>query len=101
MGLMAGSGGSGQDEQAGWAFASDRPVSATSEDKLSRAGFARRLAGTLARRPDPSSLVITLYGKWGEGKTSVLHFVRSELDREDGVVVVGPERSENGGSANQ
>ncbi len=79
---------SADDGTATWAFASDRPVPDTAGDRLSRAGFAARLAGTLARRSDPSSLVVALYGKWGEGKTSVLQFVRSELDGEDGIVVV-------------
>ncbi len=85
---VAGSSGSDKDERAGWAFASDRPVYETSDDKLSRAGFASRLSEILARRSDPSSLVIALYGKWGEGKTSVLHFVRSGLHGQDDVIVI-------------
>ena len=41
--------------------------------------LAKRVAETLARRGDPSSLVIAIYGKSGEGKTTVLDYIEGEL----------------------
>src|SRR5690606_32708115 len=42
----------------------------------------------LARRRDPSSIVVALYGAWGEGKTSVLNLVRRELQAHTDVVTI-------------
>ncbi len=57
----------------------DHPESNPDRDSFGRHAFARRLA-TLLLLPAPhASLVVGLYGKWGEGKSTVLHFVEHEL----------------------
>ncbi|MEU3201931.1 P-loop NTPase fold protein [Streptomyces sp. NPDC006996] len=49
-------------------------------DRLERKGFALRLARTLAERTGDRGYVVGLYGRWGEGKSTVLNFVRHGLD---------------------
>src|SRR3546814_11323043 len=47
-------------------YIADQPIASKSEDKFNRAPFATRIAETLATRSDPSSIVIGLYGPWGD-----------------------------------
>lgn len=67
---------------------SDAPVRDPKFDRFDRAPFASRIAETLARRIDPASLVIAIYGAWGDGKTTVLNFIREALQSESSVVCV-------------
>ena len=67
---------------------SDAPVQDSKGDRFDRAPFAFRIAETLTRRADPASLVIAVYGAWGEGKTTVLNFIREKLKSEPSVVCV-------------
>lgn len=69
-------------------FVSDEPISGADQDRFNRAPFASRIADTIARRPDPSSLVVGVFGPWGDGKTSVLKMMEEELQRHDHVVVL-------------
>ena len=70
-------------------YISDAPVSdPVSEDKLNRWLFAQRIAQTIASRKDPNSIVIGIYGVWGEGKSSILNFVERELNESSHVIVV-------------
>jgi predicted KAP-like P-loop ATPase len=66
-------------DSGGDEYLSDFPASDPGEDRFRRLPFAKRVAETLARRGDPSSLVIAIYGKWGEGKTTVLDYIAGEL----------------------
>lgn len=70
------------------AYASDAPLTSREKDRLKRWPFAARIAETLATRSDPTSLVIGVYGRWGEGKTTVLEFIAQALEEEEHVVVV-------------
>ena len=70
----------------GSAYASDAPISLPSDDRFRRWPFAQRVAQTIATLPDPSSIVIGIYGAWGEGKTTVLNFIEHELSHSGHVV---------------
>jgi hypothetical protein len=67
-------------------YLSDAPIFDVDEDKFDRAEFAKRIAATIGSKIDPSSIVIGLYGPWGDGKTTVLNFVQNELNRFDSVI---------------
>lgn len=60
-------------------YIADIPVNTKEEDKFQRFPFSKRIAETILNRESPDSIVIGLYGIWGEGKTSVLNFIRSEV----------------------
>lgn len=64
----------------------DKPTSTKSEDRFQRYEFSKRIASIIAAPKIDKSLIVGLYGKWGEGKTSVMNFVRQELP-EDTIVV--------------
>ncbi len=69
-------------------YASDAPIKSQSEDRFRRYPFAKRIAETIVARPDPGSLVVGIYGAWGEGKTSVLNFINSYMRDKESVVCV-------------
>ncbi|MGP5311964.1 KAP family P-loop NTPase fold protein [Psychrobacter faecalis] len=69
-------------------YSSDAPVSTKDEDIFSRWKFSERVAQVIATRRDPSSIVIGLYGKWGDGKTSVLNFIEQSLNANNGVICI-------------
>lgn len=69
-------------------YIADQPIASKSEDQFNRAPFATRIAETLATRSDPSSIVIGLYGPWGDGKTSVLEMMQEELKTHGEIIVV-------------
>jgi predicted KAP-like P-loop ATPase len=60
----------------------DAPVSAKTEDHFQRYEFSRRIAKLINAAKFRKSLVIGIYGKWGEGKSSVLNFIASEINSE-------------------
>lgn len=60
-------------------FLADKPISEEKDDKFQRYKFSKRIAETILNRTSSDSIVIGLYGAWGEGKTSVLNFIRQEL----------------------
>jgi predicted KAP-like P-loop ATPase len=69
-------------------FSADAPLKSKEQDKFSRGKFAERVAQVIAKREDPSSLVIGLYGVWGDGKTSVLNFIQESLESEEKVICI-------------
>ena len=66
----------------------DSPVTKKQDDDFQRYSFASRIANVVANHPTTNSLVVGLYGKWGEGKSSVLGFVNTELSTKENVVTV-------------
>src|SRR3972149_4130714 len=56
-------------------FSADRPVTSYKEDLLGRSGFAESLASAIKDWAGNDSLVITLYGPWGSGKSSIKNMV--------------------------
>ena len=69
-------------------YSSDEPICSKSEDRFNRWAFAKRIADTLAGRKDDTSIVIGLYGPWGDGKTSTLRLMEETLGDYEHVVVV-------------
>lgn len=69
-------------------YSADQPIETQDQDRFSRWPFAKRIAETLVERGDPSSLVIGLYGPWGDGKTSTLRMMQKVLAGHERVVVV-------------
>jgi len=69
-------------------FVSDAPLQTASADRFNRWSFSERLAEALGNRSDPQSIVVGLYGAWGEGKTSVLNFAESCLEENEDVTVM-------------
>lgn len=69
-------------------YVSDAPVTDHKNDRFRRWAFAKRVAETIASRKDPSSLVVAIYGAWGDGKTSVLNFISQELGTRSDFLIV-------------
>lgn len=67
-------------------YVTDAPITQPPEDKFSRAAFAQRIAHTIRAQRDPASIVVGVYGPWGDGKTSVLNLIEHTL-AEDGRTV--------------
>lgn len=66
----------------------DTPVSKYSEDKFQRYDFAKHIANTIVETTYGEGVVIGIYGAWGEGKTSVLNFIESELANHNGIICI-------------
>lgn len=69
-------------------FYSDTPITSPEDDRFRRWPFAQRIGQTIAARKDASSLVIGIYGQWGDGKTTVLNFIEKELKSHSDVIVI-------------
>jgi hypothetical protein len=75
-------------EIGGDSYVPDAAISNPNLDRFRRWPFAQRIAQTITARKDPSSIVIGIYGAWGEGKTTVLNFIRRELETIPNIVIV-------------
>lgn len=65
----------------------DDPISDDGEDRLGRLDFVDGLYNQVIEYPFLTSFVFGLYGKWGEGKTSVLNLLNRRLERNDKYIV--------------
>ncbi|BBN54763.1 hypothetical protein TRE132_28880 [Pseudomonas chlororaphis subsp. aurantiaca] len=77
-----------EDDDNGDQYFSDEPITSKHQDRFGRAPYAARIAETIARRLDPSSIVIGLFGPWGDGKTSVLKMMEESLEQHGEVVTI-------------
>lgn len=68
----------------------DKPASVKSEDNFQRYEFAKRIASIVSTPKIDKSLIVGLYGRWGEGKTTVMNFIREELPSDTVVVNFNP-----------
>lgn len=73
-------------EREGIIYAGDQALKDPADDKFNRAGFAKRVSRILTNKQDSAPLVIGIYGKWGEGKTSVVNFIKHYLDQNDEII---------------
>lgn len=69
-------------------YIADQPITSKAEDRFNRASFSTRIAETIATRVDPSSIVIGLFGPWGDGKTSLLEMMQETLSTYPNIIVV-------------
>jgi hypothetical protein len=69
-------------------YSSDQPIKSKGQDRFNRWPFAQRIAETFAGRADPSSLVIGIYGPWGDGKSSTLYLMEEALAQHSNVLRV-------------
>ncbi|WP_417455267.1 KAP family P-loop NTPase fold protein [Kiloniella sp.] len=69
-------------------YSSDSPIHEQEQDRFSRWNFSQRVAQVISKRSDPSSIVIGLYGIWGDGKTSVLNFIEKSLEADENVICI-------------
>lgn len=67
-------------------YVADAPAKHPDQDHFQRWPFAQRVAQVIATRQDPSSIVISINGAWGEGKSTVLNFIEYELKQHSHVV---------------
>jgi len=64
-------------------LSSDKPSTDPSQDLFGHAPFARTLAKAIAGYRSADGIVLSLYGPWGSGKSTVLAFVEHELGQMD------------------
>ena len=69
-------------------IASDKPVKQKKEDKFQRYEFSKRIASRIISSKNEDSIVIGIYGKWGEGKTSVINFIEAELNSSEDIIPI-------------
>lgn len=61
-------------------YNTDKPIKLTSEDKLNRTFFAKKLAKSIMDLDSNENYTLSLQGSWGCGKTSVLNMTIEELN---------------------
>lgn len=69
-------------------YLADKPITNKSEDKFQRYSFAKRIAETIKARKNSESLVIGIYGAWGEGKSSILNYIDNELNTDQNIITI-------------
>ena len=68
---------------------SDAPGQSIAEDRLDRSRFSREMARALTGWKGESSLVVSLCGEWGSGKTTLKNFIIEELEKLEPKPIVG------------
>ena len=67
----------------------DNPAQQRAEDGFNRWPFSKRLADTIVSfDTSQGAPVLGLFGKWGYGKSTVLNFIKCQLDQEHAAKVV-------------
>jgi predicted KAP-like P-loop ATPase len=67
---------------------SDQPVQNENEDRFQRYNFSKRIAKKILDSEASDSIVIGIYGAWGEGKTSVINFIENELKSDESIIPI-------------
>jgi len=68
-------------------YLADIPVKSEEQDCFQRYDFSKRIAETIIHRKVSESIVIGIYGEWGEGKSSVLRFIEDNLKNDPDIIV--------------
>lgn len=61
-------------------YYSDKPILTSEEDSLKRRYFAELMAKALANLQNSDTFTIGLYGRWGNGKTSLVNMMLKEIE---------------------
>lgn len=69
-------------------ISSDKPVSKEEDDRFQRYNFSSRIAQRIKTAQNNDSVVIGVYGEWGEGKTSVMNFIEQELKTDSSIITL-------------
>lgn len=69
-------------------FSADKPIETRQEDLLGRRSFSEALASSISGWSGGESLVLALYGAWGNGKSSIKNMVLDTLSSEPTLSVV-------------
>lgn len=62
-------------------FNTDKPIERSEFDRLNRTGFARELASAILSYTEKDNFTMSLCGKWGSGKTSIINMVVEEIEK--------------------
>jgi len=60
---------------------SDQPLVDPKEDTFGYAKFSSLLSNAIIQNKNPQGLVLAIHGKWGSGKSSVLNFIKHDLNQ--------------------
>lgn len=61
-------------------FNTDKPIKTNRQDCLKRTNFSKQLAKAILSYTKQDNFVISLCGKWGSGKTSIINMVVEEMN---------------------
>jgi predicted KAP-like P-loop ATPase len=59
---------------------SDTPKTSPSDDAYGYAAFAEQIAEAILKTPSPNGLVMAINGQWGIGKSTLLNFIKHQLN---------------------
>lgn len=62
-------------------FNTDKPIINTNSDLLGRASFSEQLAKAILSYTNSENFSISLCGKWGSGKTSILNMIEEYIGK--------------------
>ena len=74
--------------KGGLMFIEENPISLLDDDKLNRRKFAESLAQSILNHKNEHCLTISLMGKWGSGKTSIIKMVEDYWNQSDSENIV-------------
>ena len=60
-------------------FNTDKPINDIKSDLLNRASFAKQLASAILSYTNTDNFTISICGKWGSGKTSILNLMEENI----------------------
>ncbi|MBN2963288.1 AAA family ATPase [Sulfurospirillum sp. T05] len=66
------------------------PINAHDEDRLGFSSFAKRVAQGILNYEQQEAFVISIEGKWGSGKTSLVNLIENEIQEEVEVMRFNP-----------
>ncbi|MEI7811579.1 MAG: P-loop NTPase fold protein [Ignavibacteria bacterium] len=69
-------------------YYNDSPLTTPEFDRFERYPFADKISQAVSSRRSPGSVVMAVYGSWGEGKTTVLNFIELALRKHNNIVSV-------------